>query len=323
MRRVKVLYLPQNIIDSFWKDAVISAVGGRHDLTVYDDGKPLVPQLSGVEVVLDMGGSIGTRQMMDVAKDTKLWQVIGTGLDHVDVAYMKAKGFIVCNCPGQFSSVALAECALMYILMLSRRFNEALANFESSVMCMPISGELEGKVLGIMGFGASGQALAKRVKPCGMRVIGFDIRKIQPEVLNEIGPEFMGDPGNLDDRLPELDFLSLHLHLTPQTHHIIDARRIGLMKKTACIINVARGALVDETAMYEALLKGRLGGAGLDVFSEEPADPRLPVYQLPNVIATPHIAGVTYETALRRAAVAAENVDRIAKGLEPMYRVDK
>jgi len=96
-----------------------------------------------------------------------------------------------------------------------------------------------------------------------------------------------------------------------------------MMKPTACIINVARGGLVDEEAMYEALLANKLGGAGLDVFAQEPTDPTLPVYQLPNVITTPHIAGSTDGTARKRAAAAAENVDRIAQGQEPLHRVDQ
>ena len=94
------------------------------------------------------------------------------------------------------------------------------------------------------------------------------------------------------------------------------------MKPTASVINVARGALVDEAALYDALVEGKIGGAGLDVFAQEPPDPSLPVYQLPNVVVTPHIAGVTDGTSRRRAAAAAENTDRVAQGLEPLYRID-
>ena len=95
-----------------------------------------------------------------------------------------------------------------------------------------------------------------------------------------------------------------------------------MMKPTACLINVARGALIDETAMHEALLNGRIGGAGIDAFSTEPPDSTLPVYQLPNMVVTPHISGCTNITARARAAVVSENVDRVAQGLEPLYRVD-
>ena len=301
---------------------MIAAVGEHHDLAVYDESKPLADQFRGMEVVLDTGGSVGTHEMMDAAVDCRLWQILGTGLDHVDVAYLKSKGFMVANCPGQFSSVALAECAMMYILMLARRCNEAVANFKNRVLYKPNGRELGGQTLGIIGFGASGQELARRAKPFGMRILAIDVRAIEPEVLEEIQPDFVGTPADVDRVIAESDFLSLHLHLTRETKHIIDKRRLGLMKPTACIINVSRGGLVDEDAMYDALIHGRLGGAGLDAFAAEPADPTRPVYQLPNVIATPHIAGVTDGTSRKRARAAAENVDRIAQGLPPLYRVD-
>ncbi len=322
MRRVMVLYLPQKTATHHWQDDVVAAIGGRHDLVIYDDGKPLAEQFEGVEVVLDMGGSVGTREMYDAAKDAHLWQVLGTGLDHVDVEYMKSKQFKVANCPGQFSSVALGECAIMFILMLSRRVYEAAENFRAAVLYKPFGCELGGKILGIIGLGASGQELARRARAFAMRIRAIDVHHIDSEVLEELQPEFMGTPDDLDTVIAESDFLSLHLPLNGETRHLIDARRIGLMKPSACIINVARGALVDEEAMHEALLSGRLGGAGLDVFSHEPPDPTLPVYQLPNVVTTPHISGGTDGTSRRRASVAAENVDRIAQGLEPLCRVD-
>ena len=132
----------------------------------------------------------------------------------------------------------------------------------------------------------------------------------------------MGKPEDLDRVVSESDYLSLHLHLNQQTRHIIDDRRIRLMKPTAYLINVARGALVDEQALHAALMEGRLAGAGLDVFSDEPVDPNNALLKLPNVVATPHISGVTDGTSRRRAACAAQNVDRIAAGLEALYRID-
>jgi len=235
---------------------------------------------------------------------------------------MKTRGFAVSNCPGQFSSVGLAECAMMYILMLARQYSTARANFDSGVMYKPTGMELGGKVLGIIGFGSSGQELARRARSFGMRILAIDVRKIEQAVLDELQPEFVGYPDDIDRVVKESDFLSLHLHLNDETHHVIDARRIALMKPSACIINVARGALVNEAAMHEALLSGRIAGAGLDVFSQEPPDVSLPVYRLPNVVITPHVSGSTDGTARNRAAAAAENLDRVAAGLEPLYRVD-
>ena len=247
---------------------------------------------------------------------------MGTGFDHFDLEYIRSKDIAVANCPGQFSSVALAETAFMFILMLAHQYRQAAVNFASGVFNEAVGRELDGLNLGIIGFGASGQELARRAKAFGMHILAIDVRTIEPEIIQEIKPDLMGTPAESDHVVATSDFLSLHLHLNTATRHIIDARRIALMKSTACLINVARGALVDESALYHALSEGKLGGAGIDVFAQEPPDPSLAVFQLPNVVVTPHIAGVTYETSLRRAQCAAENVDRLALGLDPLYRID-
>ena len=323
MRRVKVLYMQKRIESSVWEQTVVPMISDHHDVVVYDEDKPLAPQFQGIEAVVDLGGSTGTREMYDAAKDSKFWQVLGMGLDHVDVAYMKSKGFVVSNCPGHISSVPLAEYALMYMLMLSRGIDQARENFRNSILYEPMGIELDGATLGIIGFGASGQELARRAKAFGMKIMGIDIRKIEDEILDEIKPEFIGTPEDTDRVIAESDYLSVHLNLTAETKHTIDARRIALMKPTACIINVARGALIDEDAMYQALRDGKIGGAALDVFATEPTDPTLDVYKMPNVITTPHSSASTFGMVKRRAAAAAENIDRIAEGLEPIYRVDK
>ena len=324
MPKLNVLYLPMKILDGEWGEEVIKAVSKGHTLTILEDG-PIAPQFENIDVVIDHGGSVGTREMMDAAatNGVKFWQVLGTGFDHFDLDYIKARGIPVGNCPGLFSSIPLAETAMMYILMLAHHYREAAENFQDSVLYQPIGRELEGTILGILGFGASGQDLTRRAKGFGMRIHATDIREIEPEILDEIQPEFLGTPDDTDRICAEADYLSVHLHLNAETRHTIDARRIGLMKPTACLINVARGALIDETAMYAALLKGSIGGAGLDAFAQEPPDPNEPAYQLPNVIVTPHIAGTTTGTAKRRAQCAADNVDRIAEGLEPLYRIDQ
>jgi phosphoglycerate dehydrogenase-like enzyme len=322
MQRLKVLFFPQLTVTHHWQDAVVAAIGNRHDLAIYDNDRPIPEQFEGRTVVIETGGGVATDEMKDAATDTRLWQIMGTGLDHVDIDYMKSKGFMVANCPGQFSSVALGECALMFIMMLARGYCEARANFAAGTMYKPFGYGLDGMTLGIIGFGASGQELARRAKPLGMRIQAIDVRPIEPEILDEIQPEFLGGPDELDQVVAAADYLSLHLHLTDVTRHIMDARRIGMMKPTACLINVARGALIDETAMHEALLNGRIGGAGIDAFSTEPPDSTLPVYQLPNMVVTPHISGCTNTTARARAAAVSENVDRVAQGLEPLYRVD-
>ena len=182
--------------------------------------------------------------------------------------------------------------------------------------------DLVGRILALVGFGASAQELARRAKPFGMIIKAIDVRPIEQEVLDEIQPDFLGTPDDLDQLCADCDYLSLHLHLNKQTEKIIDARRIALMKPTACLINIARGGLVDQDALFEALLDKKIGGAGLDVFAKEPVDPSLPVLALPNVVALPHTAGGTDGTAQNRAVCAATNCDRIAESLEPLYRID-
>ena len=322
MERLNVILLPLQRMYTPWCENIKAAIGDRHVLKELDDDQPLAPQFAGMDVVIDQGGSRGTREMMDAATDCRLWQIVGTGFEHFDLAYIKTKGIPTANTPGLFSDVALAETAMMFIIMLTRRYKEAVEYFRDGQLYGPLGYELENQTLGIIGFGASGQALARRAKPFGMRIMGIDVRAIDSSVLDDIQPDFMGTPDDLDQVVAESDFLSLHLHLNDETRHVIDTRRLGLMKPTASIVNVARGALVDEAALYEALEAGKIGGAGLDVFAQEPSDPALPVYQLPNVITTPHIAGVTDGTARRRAAAAAENTDRVARDQEPLFRID-
>jgi len=305
-----------------WGTDVVKAVQDRHNIHILDYDQPLPPQFKGIDAVIDHGGSAGTREMVDAATDARLWQILGTGFDHFDLEYWKTKGIPIANCPGQFSAVALAECAMMFILMLTRQYPVARAVLDKGELYEPMALELEGVKLGLIGFGASGIELARRAKPFGMEILAIDIREVSAAEREEFGLSFVGTPDDLEKVVAESDILSLHLHLNSETHHIIDARMLGLMKPTAHIINVARGALIDEEALTQALLDGTIGGAGIDAYSQEPPDLTSPFFGLSNVIATPHTAGVTDGTSRKRAQCAADNVDRIAAGLEPLYRID-
>ena len=318
----RVLLLSLDKLQSPWCDDVIEAIGDRHEIRLLDKSQPVAPQFAHVDVVIDQGGSVGTQAMMDAATSAKLWQILGTGFDHFDLSYIRQKGIAVANCPGQFSSTALAETAMMFILMLAHRYVATHQNFLDGVLYEPMGVELTGQTLGIIGFGASGQELAIRAKACGMRIVATDAQPIDAEILDRIRPDFVGTPADTERVIAESDYLSLHLHLNAETHHLIGAEQLSRMKSTACLINVSRGALVDEDALHAALLQGGIGGAGIDVYSQEPPDATHPVYQLPQVLSTNHIAGCTDGTSRQRAACAAENVDRIAAGLEPLYRID-
>jgi phosphoglycerate dehydrogenase-like enzyme len=322
-KKLKVLLLKQPVhLRDPWMSDVLEALGTRYELVDYDYDRPAAPQFEGVDVGVDQGGSQGVREMADCCGSVKLWQVLGTGIDKLDIEYWRQQKIRVANTPGQFSAVPLAEVAVMYMIMLAHRWNESQVNLAKGLFYRPFGEELDGKRLALVGFGASAQALAVRARGFGLRISAIDIREISAEEKSRFGLEFAGKPQDLDRLIAECDFLSLHLHLNAQTRRIIDERRIGLMKPTAFIINVARGALIDEDAMYRALTEGRLGGAGLDVFAAEPMNPNHPMLKLPNVVATPHTSGTTYGTSKRRAACVAQNVERIAQGIEPLYRVD-
>jgi phosphoglycerate dehydrogenase-like enzyme len=320
---MNILFLPHppHLREPWLKD-VQEVLGSRHDLTLFDEQAPWERQFAGVDVVVDQGGAHGRRAMADAARTVKLWQILGTGFEKFDLAYWQQKKIPVANTPGQSSAVALGECALMFMLMLARRWHETQANLERGCSYTPIGRELEGARLLLIGFGASAKALAARALAFGLRVSVVDVREVSEAERRKFNLEKVGKPGDVDRLLAESDYVSLHLHLNAETHHILDARRLSLLQPTACLINVARGALVDEAALYQRLSEGRLAGAGLDVFASEPLDPKSPLLKLPNVIATPHISGQTDGTSHRRAECVATNIDRIARGLEPVYRID-
>ena len=227
MLRLNILYLPEPTTDPYWRDDLSAQLGDRHAFSEIDFAEPLAPQFEGIDVVVDMGGSVGTREMMDAAVDAKLWAVVGTGLDHVDLDYLKARGFMVVHCPGPMSAVALAECAMMFMGMLVRQYKTSQEFFRRRKRYAPMVGDLEGKSLLILGFGASGRALARRARAFDMQVWGIDVRPVEAEVLDELRPDFVGTPDDLDRLLGQCDFLSLHLHLHEETENIIDARRLG------------------------------------------------------------------------------------------------
>ena len=296
-------------------------MGSRHHLHILDHHAELEPQFAGMDVVIDLGGSVGTRKMLEAAGSVKLWQILGTGIEHFDLDYWRRKGMAVAYCPGPLSATALAECALMYMLMLARRVPEARANVDAMRWYAPAGCELVGRTLGLIGFGASARELALRAKAFGMRLEAIDVAPPSHSDALRYQLEFSGTPDALAEVLPRADFVSLHLPLTDETRHILDARRLGLMKASAYVINVARGALVDEDALVDALLESRLAGAGLDVFGKEPLPIDSPLRKLANVILTPHVAGATDLTAEHRAELAAQNCDRVAAGLEPLHRI--
>lgn len=294
------------------------AINERHDTKCFDEALPAAQQFEEVEVVVDMGGN-ASKEKIDyaAAAGVRYFQVQTNGLDHVEVEHILSKGILLSHCPGYLSADSLAQSAMMFILMLAAKNKTAVENFHSGSYWEPEGSKLEGKKLAIIGYGASGLQLALRAHPFGIKISAIDVRVIPSDVLDQVPLDFLGSPEDIDEVIQDCDILSVHLHLNENTRRIIDRRRIGLLKPTAWVINVARGGLIDEEALYNALLAGNLNGAGLDVFEREPPDNDHPVFKLPNVYVTPHTAGGNELTTENRARFAADNLDRIARGQEP------
>jgi phosphoglycerate dehydrogenase-like enzyme len=184
-----------------------------------------------------------------------------------------------------------------------------------------VNHELAGRTLGLIGLGASGRELARRASALGMEVTALDVVVPTRAELAAMGVSKCGGPESIEELLRGSDYVSLHIPLTDQTRHLLNAARLALLDPTAVLVNVARGGLVDEAALADALRRGRLRGAGLDVFSVEPPASENPLLDLDNVVVTPHVAGSTSETSRRRGAACADNAVRIANGLDPLHEV--
>ena len=321
---MRVLFIGFQDLVHPWYDDFLEAMAAKYPVELYDTSRPFAEQLGGVRVVVDQGGW-GTREMADAAAaaHVELWQVIGTGLDHLDINYLLDRGIPVSYSPGFLSGAGLAEHAIMFMLCLAKNWNVTQKNLRSGIFYHPMNEELGGKTLGLVGFGGSARELAKRAWAMGMRVLAIDVVEVAPSVQSEYHLDFFGGTRDLPKLLTESDYLSIHVPITPQTKHMIDRNAFAQMKKSAFLINVARGDIVDEAAMLDALQTGKIQGAGLDTFTHEPLEVNHPLLHLPNVVATPHIAGGTRGTSRRRGKAAAENVFRLAAGSPPLHLVPR
>lgn len=296
----------------------------QFDISLYDPERPIASQFQGIEVVVEHGGSYSTPEMLDagVASGVKLWQVTATGLDHVNVGVFLEKGITLANMPGPVSTaIPMAEHALFMMLALSKRLYASQHSFTEGILNLPMTSEIFGKTVGLIGLGASGKELARRCGALGMTVMAIDLVDVSKEILDELGIEFFGKIDDLDKILRQSDYVSLHIPLTERTRQFIDRRAIGLMKKSACLINVSRGELLNEEALIEAIEQGHIAGAGLDALCNEPVEPTHPLLHHENVIVTPHNGVVTRELSLRRAQVATDQVRKVVNGESPLYQV--
>lgn len=239
----------------------------------------------------------------------------GVGYDAIDVQAAAAHGVWVTNAPGA-NARSVAELALMDLLMLARNFgltDHLARRGEWGQAYATLGHELTAGVVGIVGFGHVGQALAKLLHALGVKVLLYDRHPRATEFGTFVSWETL---------FQQADYVSLHLAATAETLHCVGAREFGLMKPTAGLVNLARGSIVDQQALYQALAAGTIAQAALDVFDHEPLPLNDPLYQLPNVIMTPHLGADTLEANQVMAQIAARQIDLVLSGQVPEYPVN-
>jgi phosphoglycerate dehydrogenase-like enzyme len=259
--------------------------------------------------VLIIANSPLSGKVINAAPNLKMISVAFTGVDHVDAAACKERGIIVSNAQG-YCTDAVAELVFGLILTVFRNIIPChIRTKEGGTKDGLVGNEVNGKTIGIIGTGAIGRRVGEIAKVLNCKLIGFDTYQSQEAI--DMGIEYM----ELDQVFKKADIITLHTPLTEETKHLVNEKRLALMKPTAIIINAARGPVVDSEALAEALNSGRIAGAGIDVYEvEPPVNTDHPLLNANNVVVTPHIAFATKESIYRRAEITFENIAAWEKG---------
>jgi glyoxylate reductase len=304
--------LPEPAIEMARRGAEIDAYG-------VDAAMPrgeLLTRLRDKQGLICMISEAIDQALLDACPDLKVVSNVAVGYNNVDVAACTKRGVVVTNTPDVLTDTT-ADFAWALLMGTARRVVEAdrylrEGRFQKWEYMLLLGGDIHGKTLGVVGFGRIGRAMARRAQGFGMRVLYQDAVAADAAVERELN----ATRTDLATLLRESDFVTLHTPLIPETRHLINARSLKTMKPSAFLINAARGPVVDEAALVQALRENWIAGAGLDVFEEEPEVHR-GLLGLPNVVLSPHIASASSETRLKMAALAVENCLAVLGGKTP------
>ena len=251
------------------------------------------------------------REMLEGCDNLKVVTRFGVGTDNFDLKTMREMDLEV-GVIANYNAVAEFALTLMLnVLKNQQNYDPAVRQGLWSRFSMR---ELSAKTVGLVGFGRIGRRLAELLSGFGVKVLAYD-----PYLNEQAAKERNVIPAGLDELLAQSDIVSLHLPSTPETYHLINAESIAKMKDGAYLINTARGSLVDEQALYDALVSGKLSGAGLDVFEKEPVTADNPLFGLQNTVLAPHVAALTYETNYNGGIICAQSIINVAEGGKPLY----
>ncbi len=310
-----------------WKVAYYSGVGARPQIMLDQAPEELevivvnqsLPDDEKIELCKDADAIISSDVTVNVLRqcpNVKLIQTLSAGYDRLDLETILEMGIPVAN-NGGANAISVSEQTLALMIGISRNLmaqwdtTTRQRNWRGSLYQTDLS-EVTDKTVGIVGLGRIGRQVAKRLTGFDTRTIFYDIEDIPTEVQQEVKAE----PVGFDELLETSDIVSMHVPLTRRTRAMMSDREFDMMKETAFLINLCRGPVVDEAALYRALTEGKIAGAGLDVLEVEPTPADNPLFDLDNVIITPHMAGQSQETALRAANFAYGNILRVLGGEE-------
>jgi phosphoglycerate dehydrogenase-like enzyme len=284
------------------------------DVTIHtsrpETPEDLISRIRGAHTVVNIRAySKFTAEAFKACAGLKHLAVWGTGVDNVDLEAARALGIVVTNTPNTATD-SVAEQGLALMLAVARKIPTLDAQVKRGEWVRGMLSQLCGKTLGIIGTGVIGLRMAQLGKGIGMPVIAWSFHPDSTKAA-AAGLRYVS---TMAEVLRESDVVSLHLRYSPETERLIGARELSLMKPTAIFINTARGQLVDQTALYEALREGKIAAAGLDVFDPEPIEAHEPLLALPNVVLSPHTAGTTPEALMNGLNLCAANVVAFLEG---------
>ncbi len=299
------------VITEFIDERALPALRVKHDVLydakLVDDPVRLAKEAATADAIIVRNRTQVRGELLDALKQCRVVGRLGVGLDNIDVPGCAARGMKVIPATGA-NALSVAEYVIASAMLLLRgayQSTAAVAAGQWPRNALSNGRETAGKVLGLIGFGAIGQLTARLARALGMRVIAYDA------MLDHDHPAYAAqgvEPAGLDEVITTADVVSLHVPLVDSTRNLFDARRIAQMKRGAVLVNTARGGIVDEAALAAALKSGQLGGAAIDVFDQEPL-PASPHFEgCPNLLLTPHIAGVSAESNERVSFLIADKV---------------
>lgn len=317
---MKILVTPTSLQPGKNEPALAPLRAFADELVFNDTGKPLseddlIPLLQGCDGIVAGLDSI-TRKVMEACPDLKVISRYGAGYDRVDIAAAKELGIKVTNTPG-VNAQAVGELAFGLILSLARKIPYLNKETQSGSWVRSTGMELHGKTLGILGLGAIGKVVAACAKGFGMTVLAYD-----PYINEEYCKNNQIESVSFTELMSRSNVVSLHLPLLESTHHMIDAEALQLLPDGAILVNASRGGIIDEDAAYDALKSGKLSGLGLDAFEVEPPIGSK-LFELDNVIATPHTGAHTKEATDNMANASVKNLIDLLTGQDCPYIVNR